>query len=271
MITPTQTFDWNDTAIAWGTAGSGPPIVLVHGTPFSSHVWHRVAPELAREHTLYFYDLPGYGRSTKRDGQDVSLGIQNEALAAMLAFWKLDRPKVIAHDFGGATALRAHLIDGRDYDRLLLIDPVAVRPWGSPFVQHVRRHEAAFAGVPDYIQVAILKAYVSGAAARPLSDSELEPYVAPLTGPVGQPAFYRQIAQMDQRFTDEVEPLYGELRCPVALLWGEDDRWISPQSGQRLAAMLPDCALTLVPGSGHLMQEDRPEAVVAAALRFFAG
>ncbi|MER8691640.1 alpha/beta hydrolase [Mesorhizobium opportunistum] len=271
MITPTQTFDWNDTAIAWGTAGSGPPIVLVHGTPFSSHVWHRVAPELAREHTLYFYDLPGYGRSTKRDGQDVSLGIQNEALAAMLAFWKLDRPNVIAHDFGGATALRAHLIDGRDYDRLLLIDPVALRPWGSPFVQHVRRHEAAFSGMPDYIQLAILKAYASGAAARPLSDSELEPYIAPWTGPVGQPAFYRQIAQMDQRFTDEVELLYGELRCPVALLWGEDDRWISPQSGQRLAAMLPDCALTLVPGSGHLMQEDRPEAVVAAALRFFAG
>lgn len=152
MISPTQKFDWNGTRIAWGTVGSGPPIVLVHGTPFSSHVWHRVAPELARDHTLHFYDLPGYGRSDKREGQDVSLGIQNGALAAILGFWKLERPKVIAHDFGGATALRAHLIDGCNYERLLLIDPVAVRPWGSPFVQHVRQHEAAFAGVPDYIQ-----------------------------------------------------------------------------------------------------------------------
>ena len=271
MISPTQKFDWNGTSIAWGTAGSGPPIVLVHGTPFSSHVWHRVAPELARDHTLYFYDLPGYGRSDKREGQDVSLGIQNRALAAMLGFWKLERPKVIAHDFGGATALRAHLIDGCNYERLLLIDPVAVRPWGSPFVQHVRQHEAAFAGVPDYIQAAILKAYVAGAAARSLSDSELEPYIAPWTGPIGQPAFYRQIAQMDQRFTDEIEPLYAEFRCPVALLWGEEDRWIPPGRGRKLAALLPDCALTLIAGSGHLMQEDAPEAIVAAALRFFAG
>ncbi|TRC95091.1 alpha/beta hydrolase [Mesorhizobium sp. WSM4303] len=270
MISLTRTFDWYGTGIAWGTTGSGSPLVLVHGTPFSSHVWHRVAPELARDYTLYFYDLPGYGRSEKREGQDVSLGIQNKALAAMLAFWKLDRPKVIAHDFGGATALRAHLIDGCDYERLLLIDPVAVRPWGSPFVQYVRQHEAAFAGMPDYIQAAILKAYIAGAAHRPLSDSDLGPYIAPWTGPVGQSAFYRQIAQMDQRYTDEIEPLFRTFRCPVSLLWGEEDRWISPRSGETLSAMLPDCALTLVPGSGHLMQEDAPEAIVAAALRFFA-
>jgi len=271
MISPTRIFDWNGTGIAWGTTGSGPPVVLVHGTPFSSHVWHRVAPELARDHTLYFYDLPGYGRSEQRSGQDVSLGIQNKALAAMVTFWRLKPPKAIAHDFGWATALRTHLIDGCDYDRLLLIDPVAVRPWGSPFVQHVRQHEAAFAGTPDYIQAAILKAYISGAAYRPLSDSELEPYIAPWMGPVGQPAFYRQIAQMDQCFTDEVEQRYREFRCPVSLLWGQEDHWISPDNGKTLAALLPDCALTLVPDSGHLMQEDAPETVVAAALRFFAG
>ncbi|RRH98030.1 alpha/beta hydrolase [Mesorhizobium tamadayense] len=271
MALPTETFDWNGTKIAWGSIGSGAPLVLVHGTPFSSHVWHRIAPALARNHTVYFYDLPGYGRSGKHPGQDVSLGIQNTALAVMLDFWRLGRTKVIAHDFGGATALRAHLIDGCDYERLLLIDPVAVRPWGSPFVQHVRQHETAFAGAPEYIHAAILKAYISGAAARPLSDDELEPYVAPWVGPVGQPAFYRQIAQMDQRFTDEIEGRYGEFRCPVTLLWGEEDRWIPAERGQKLAALLPDCSLDLIPRSGHLMQEDAPEAIVSAALRFFAG
>ncbi|TGV47458.1 alpha/beta fold hydrolase, partial [bacterium M00.F.Ca.ET.141.01.1.1] len=97
MILPTQRFDWNGTMIAWGSVGSGPAIVLVHGTPFSSHVWHRVVPELARDHTLYFYDLPGYGQSEKREGQDVSLGIQNKALAAMLDVLKLARANVIDH------------------------------------------------------------------------------------------------------------------------------------------------------------------------------
>ncbi len=266
---PTERFDWQGTNIAWGTIGSGSPLVLVHGTPFSSYVWHRIAPELAHRHTIYFYDLPGYGSSGKHDGQDVSLGIQNDAFAAMLAFWGLERPKVLAHDFGGATVLRAHLLNGCDYERLLLIDPVAIRPWGSPFVQHVRVNETAFAGVPDYIQRAIVKAYIAGAMFRALPDKEFEPYVEQWAGPVGQPAFYRQIAQMDLRYTDEVQDRYGDFRCPVMLLWGEEDRWIPPERGRQLAAMLPDCSFTIVPRSGHLMQEDAPEVIVSAALRFF--
>jgi pimeloyl-ACP methyl ester carboxylesterase len=267
---PTERFDWNGTRIAWGTRGSGSPLVLVHGTPFSSHVWHRIAPELAHRHTVHFYDLPGYGSSTKREGQDVSLGIQNDAFAAMLAFWGLQRPNVLAHDFGGATVLRAHLLNGCEYERLLLIDPVAVRPWGSPFVQHVRINEAAFAGVPAYIHLAILKAYIASAIVRPLTDAEFGPYLEQWTGPVGQPAFYRQITQMDLRYTDEVQGRYGKFRCPVKLLWGEEDRWIPSERGRELAAMLPDCDFTLVPGSGHLMQEDAPEVIVSAALRFFS-
>lgn len=270
MVVPTEHFEWNGSHIAWGTIGAGPPVVLVHGTPFSSHVWHRIAPELARDRKVYFYDLPGYGLSGKEASLDVSLAAQNAAFAAMLKFWNLDRPDVIAHDFGGATVLRAHLIDGCDYRRLLLFDPVAVRPWGSPFVQHVRQHEAAFAGVPDYIHSAILKAYISGAAARPLSDAELTPYLAPWLGEVGKAAFYRQIALMDQRFTDEVQGRYPMLRCPVALLWGEEDRWIPLECGRELADLLPGCALTPIPSAGHLMQEDAPEAIIAAALRFFA-
>jgi pimeloyl-ACP methyl ester carboxylesterase len=243
-------FDYDGQSVAYDVLGEGDPIVLVHGTPFSSYVWRNIVRELAR---------------------DVSLGVQNAVLAALLRYWSLERPKVIAHDFGGATALRAHLLDGCEYDKLLLFDPVAIRPWGSPFVQHVRKFEAAFAGVPDDIQRAILKAYIRGAISRPISDAELEPYIAPWIGPVGQPAFYRQLAQMDVKYTDEVQGEYGNIRCPVKLLWGTDDNWIPVERGHELAAMIPNCDYTEIPGCGHLMQEDSPEAIVAAAMRFFAG
>lgn len=267
----TKSFNFQGQSVSFDMVGEGKPVVLIHGTPFSSYVWRSIATELARDYKVYLFDLLGYGQSEKTKAQDVSLGVQNALLAALLRHWDLDRPKIIAHDFGGATALRAHLLDGCDYDKLLLVDPVAIRPWGSPFVQHVRHHEMAFAGVPDHLQRAILQAYIRGAVHRPLSDAELEPYLAPWLGPVGQPAFYRQIAQMETKYTDEIQDRFGEIRCPVKLLWGAEDQWISIECGRELARLIPDCEFTEIAGSGHLMHEDAPEAIIAAALRFFAG
>jgi pimeloyl-ACP methyl ester carboxylesterase len=137
-------------------------------------------------------------------------------------------------------------------------------------VQHVKNHEAAFAGVPDYLHRAILRAYIRGAISRPISDAELDPYLAPWLGPVGQAAFYRQIAQMDLKYTDEIQDRFDEIRCPVMLLWGTEDEWIPLERGQELAQMIPGAEFIEIPGSGHLMQEDAPEAIVSAALRFFS-
>jgi pimeloyl-ACP methyl ester carboxylesterase len=263
-----ESYTFRDQTVRFRVTGNGPPLVLVHGTPFSSYVWHRIAAHLAPIRTVYYYDLLGYGQSEQRDAQDVSLGIQNVLLAELLAHWQLKNPDVIAHDFGGATSLRAHLIDGCDYRSLTLIDPVAVAPWGSPFVRHVREHGAAFAGLPPYIHEAVVKAYVRGAIARDIPDEELAPYVTPWLGATGQAAFYRQIAQMDQRYTDEVEARYSQIRCPTQILWGEEDQWIPLERGRQLAAAIPEARFQAVPASGHLMQEDAPEAIVAAALRW---
>lgn len=253
-------------AIRWGRSGSGPPLVAIHGTPFSSQVWRRIVPHLTGHRTVHWFDLVGYGQSEMRDGQDVSLAVQNRVLAALFREWKLERPDVLAHDFGGATALRGHYLDGLRYASLTIFDAVALAPWGSPFVQHVRQHEAAFAGMPDYMHRALLAAYLRTAAHHPLSDEALEIYSAPWLGVVGQPAFYRQIAQMDQRFTDEIEGLYRRMDCPVTVLWGERDEWIPLEKGKALAGLISARPCVAIPDAGHLLQEDRPEAIVAAVL-----
>lgn len=263
-----EIFVFEGQRVRYGVMGDGEPLVMVHGTPFSSAVWRRIAPHLAPRRRIYYFDLLGYGRSEMRAGQDVSLGTQSRLFTALLDHWGVASPDVVAHDFGGCTVLRTCLLDGRQYRSLTLIDPVALSPWGSPFVQHVRSYEAAFSGLPAYIHEAILPAYISGAAFRPLSEADLHRYVEPWLGDVGQAAFYRQIAQMDRRYTDEIESRYGELRCPVMILWGEEDGWIPVERGRELAARIPNATLRCVPGAGHLVQEDAPEAIVAALLGF---
>lgn len=254
--------------VRYRVMGEGPPVVFVHGTPFSSYVWHRIVPYLTGNHQVFVFDLLGYGQSEMRDGQDVSLGVQNGLLAELLLYWQLTRPDIVAHDFGGATALRAHLLNGCEFRSLTLIDPVAVAPWGSPFVQHVRSHQAAFQGLPAYIHEAIVPAYVRGAIRRTIPDDELMPYARPWLGEQGQAAFYRQIAQMDQRYTDEIEPRLVEVRCPTLVLWGEDDAWIPIQRGQDLSTRIPSARFRSIAHAGHLVQEDAPEAIVAALLEF---
>ncbi len=248
--------------IAFDVMGTGPPLVIVHGTPFSSFVWRAFARALAETHTVHLYDLLGYGASEQPDG-DVSLGVQPRVLAHLLEHWQLDQPTVLAHDFGGTTSLRAHLLHACDYRALLVVDPVAVAPWGSPFVHHVRTYFEAFATVPDYIHSGILDAYIQDAAHNPLSPQTLGALKAPWQGETGQPAFYRQIAQMDPRYTDEIEPLYATMRCPVHIFWGEEDTWIPIERGEALHSLIPGSSFTRIPGAGHLVQEDQPERLLS--------
>ncbi|MGF9566539.1 alpha/beta hydrolase [Neorhizobium sp. JUb45] len=261
----TTTIDGN--AVKWGRIGNGPALVAIHGTPFCSQVWRKIIPHVADRRTVFYFDLVGYGQSEMRDGQDVSLAVQNSVLCTLFREWGLERPDVLAHDFGCATALRAYFLDGLRYSSLTIFDAVALAPWGSPFVQHVKSHEAAFAGMPDYMHRALLKAYLQTSAHYPLSEEALHVYSQPWTGAVGQAAFYRQIAQMDQRYTDEIEPLYQKLDCPVSMLWGENDQWIPHEKGTELAGLISDGSIEMLTACGHLVQEDRPEAIVAALLK----
>ena len=252
---------WEGRTIACGRAGTGPPVVVCHGTPWSSVVWSRYADALADSFTVHAWDMPGYGRSSKDPRHPVDFGAQAEAFAAVLAHWGLERPHVLAHDFGGAVSLRATLTGGVSYASLLLVDVVAIPPSGSPFFRFVADRPDALDALPPYIHEAVVRAYIQGASQRGLPADDLDALVAPWITEAGQPAFYRQIAQYDERFLVENERRLGELSLPVRVVWGADDRWIPPQTGRRLAQLIPGADYVEVPGAGHLIHYDAPVAL----------
>jgi pimeloyl-ACP methyl ester carboxylesterase len=133
---------------------------------------------LAGRHSVFVWDMLGYGQSDKPDG-DVSLAVQDELLVALIECWKLDRPHLVAHDFGGAVALRARLLRGMRMRSLALIDAVAVRPWGSPFFRLVQQHAEVFAALPPNLHEALLREYISSASADGLRSETLDELVAP--------------------------------------------------------------------------------------------
>ena len=71
---------------------------------------------------------------------------------------------------------------------------------------------------------------------------------------------------MDQKFTDEIADALPDIDCPTTVLWGERDGWLPVAQGERLAGLISDRPLIRIPDAGHLVQEDAPEAIVAAML-----
>lgn len=185
--------------VRWATLGEGradtPAVVLLHGTPFSSYVWRGVARALAARHRVFVWDMPGYGASQKRAGQDVSLAAQARVFTELLAHWGLAaeaaRPAVVAHDFGGCAALRAHLLHGARYARLALVDPVALAPWGSPTYRLLAAHPDVFGQLPPDLHRALVGEYVSSASHPGLHPAVLDRLVEPWCTDEGRPAFYR--------------------------------------------------------------------------------
>jgi pimeloyl-ACP methyl ester carboxylesterase len=266
----TRSFDSTSGEVRWDRLGQPgrPPVVLLHGTPFSSYVWRAVARSLARHHQVFVWDMPGYGTSEKAAGQDVSPAAQGRVFTELLSHWGLEEPLVVAHDFGGTVALRAHLLHGARYRALALVDPVAPAPWGSPFFRLVGEHSDVFEQLPPALHRALVREYVGSASSPGLHPAVLDRLVEPwLDGP-GQAAFYRQIAQADQRYTDEIQGRYGGIGIPTLICWGEDDTWIPVAKGRELAALIPGSRFEPIAGAGHLVQEDAPAELTAALIAF---
>ncbi len=266
----TEELSWRGRTVRCGRLGSGPDVVLCHGTPWSSDLWRPCAEALAPYFTVHLWDMPGFGRSSKHPEHPVSLDVQGELFADLLDTRGLTSPHVVAHDIGGAVALRAHLLHGAAYRSMALVDVVALAPWGSDFFRLVREHSDVLAALPGAVHRGALRAYVAGASHAGLAPDALEMLVAPWTGEEGQAAFYRQIAQADEAHTDEIEPRYPDLDLPVLVVWGEEDRWIPVDRAHRLHDLIPDSRLRVIEGAGHLVQLDRPEALTATLTRWLS-
>ncbi|MEN0139729.1 MAG: alpha/beta hydrolase [Rhodococcus sp. (in: high G+C Gram-positive bacteria)] len=263
-----RTFEWRGRSVAWDRFGNGPAVVMCHGTPWSSQLWWPFAHALAAEFSVYLWDMPGYGQSSMDGAHDVDLGVQGELLTDLLRHWNLEAPHVVAHDYGGAVSLRAHLVHGARYASLALIDVVALRPWGSDYFRLVADNADVFAAQPASVHRGALEAYIAGASHHGLTPAQMAVLTTPWLSEQGQVAFYRQIAQADERFTDEIQDRYASIDLPVAVVWGRDDAWIPVDRAEELARLIPGATLEVIDGAGHLIQFDAPVELAVSLHRW---
>lgn len=282
-------WDIKYTLLSSSTLSASPPqtLVFVHGTPWSSAVFSPLATALLATTpnlTIILYDLPGYGQSQtlssltpgpKGFPGSTSVKAQASALAALLAHLSLDgkdgntAPAVLAHDIAGTIALRAHLLHGCEFSRLMLLDTNVVLPWGDGFYKLAREQHGVFTQLPGHVHEAVVRAVVRSASVRVggLGEEWEDVLVAPWVGGTeAQESFVRQIAQADDGDVAEMFEggLYGSVRCQVTALWGDGDSWIPREKMERLCELIGERLekpLVVVEGAGHLLMLDQPERV----------
>ncbi len=255
--------------VAFDVFGQGPPVVLVHGTPSWSYLWRNVAPELADQFTVHVFDLLGYGDSEPK-GQDVSIEAQSRVLTELIGRWGLDAPAIAGHDIGGAIVLRSHLLDEVPYSLIALVDAVVLRPWITPTTRHIQAHLDVYQTMPTHIYERVVAAHIGTAVHRPIDEETFAAYFTRWRGENGQAAYLQKVAQFDERYTNEFEPLLSSMQTPVRIVWGEQDVWLNPAFAWRLHELLPNSDLKLIPEAGHFVMEDAPQEVARELRNFFA-
>jgi len=255
--------------IAWDVFGTGPPIVLVHGTPTWSYLWRNVAPALAQDFTVYVFDLPGYGDSPPPADGGVSIATHSLTLVELLDYWELEAPAAAGHDIGGAIVLRTHLLHERPLRLLALIDSVVLAPWITPTTRHIQAHIEVYRTMPSHIFDQVTGAHLRTAVLGDLDDDVFEAYHGRWRGAEGQAAYLEKVAGFDEQHTRELEPLLATIRVPVLVLWGAEDAWLDPALARRLGDLIPGATVRLIAGAGHLAMEDAPAQVTQSLVDFF--
>ncbi|MFZ5963860.1 alpha/beta fold hydrolase [Thalassococcus sp. BH17M4-6] len=115
----------NGQSICYGIAGSGPPLLMLHGFPQTRAMWMRIAPMLARDFTVVTADLRGYGDSSKPQTMpDMSFRVMAQDMKALMQQLGFERFHLAGHDRGARTAHRLALDAPDTIDSLTLMDIV---------------------------------------------------------------------------------------------------------------------------------------------------
>ncbi len=246
-------------------AGTGPPVVLLHGAMGAGVTWHPVIGALAEHFCVIAPDVVGHGES-----DDAPVPADRLCLAAWLAHFMdaigVERGHVVGHSMGGAIALRFALDYPTRLDRLAAVDaaglairvPVSVALaflWFGLFPSRAASLRLARLAVYDITNIdLIMGEYLMQVLARP-----------------GR----RSLRSLVRRHRGAAMPLTREelagITTPTLLIWGADDRFFDVGVGRAAADRIPGAQLHVIPRAGHVPFFDQPAEFNAVLIRFLRG
>lgn len=243
-----------------------PAVLLLHGFGASLHTWDAWARTLDTRYRVIRFDLPAAGLTGPDPAGDHSDERALQVIVSLMDTLAVPRAHLVGHSMGGRLAWRLAAEQPARVDRLVLVAPDG---FASPGFEYGRAPEVPMLArlLPWTLPRPLLRAGMASAWADPaaLSDATVDRYHDLMRSPGVRQAL---IARMAQIVPQPPGPWLRRIEAPVLLVWGERDAMIPPAHAADYQRELPRSRLVLLPGVGHLPQEEAPEASVAAVDAF---
>lgn len=264
--------------IHYKNAGSGAPaFVLLHGFGASLFSWREVMGPISRLGSVLAFDRPAFGlteRPLEWDGPNpYAPAAQVETTIAMLDLMGAEQAILVGHSAGGTISMLAALRYPERVRALVLVDPAVYAGGGAPgwikpllgTPQLRRIGPVLVRGIGERGESIIRTAWHDPDKITP---PIIEGYRKPLRAHDWDRALWELTLASEQ---SRLAGRLGELKLPVLVITGDDDRIVPTADSIRLAGELPNATLVVVPNCGHLPHEECPEEFMRAVREFVAG
>jgi pimeloyl-ACP methyl ester carboxylesterase len=253
-------------------AGDGPAVVLLHGQPGSHRDWRRVTKRLSRTHRVFAVDRAGYGDASRE--QPGGFADNADELVRLLDEHGIDRATVVGHSWGGGAALSFAQRHPERVAALVLVAAAGTSDAlsaGDAFLGLPVVGPLVALGMIRYVAPRFAGTWLrmSGSRLSPAHSAESAAEVRTWRRRPPWRAFLAEQRAMLREAPGLGEHL-GDVTAPTTVVIGERDRVVRPHVGESLAAAIPGSHIRRVPGAGHLLPLEHPDALtdaIRAALR----
>jgi pimeloyl-ACP methyl ester carboxylesterase len=212
-------------------AGSGQPVVLLHGLWNSSRIWQDTLETFSTSYQLYAPDLPGHGQSPPR------FPWRLREVAALLGTWmrslEMAPATVVGHSMGGALAMLLAATEPKLVQRLVLVNAVGL-PFRRPFLRTLTSAGMNFANQQNI-------RYTSRYGGRGHRLQPLATWQA-----------------LNEIMTCDLRPDLSAIACPTLIIWGMRDPLLPTQVAVMLQGWIQGAELVLLPNVRHQPQRQAP-------------
>ncbi len=243
-------------------AGSGEPVLLLHGWPTSSFLWRNVIGPIAENNRVIALDLPGFGRSAKPLDASYSFHFYSRILGGFLDAIGVEATSLVVHDLGGPVGLYWACQNPQRLRRLALLNTLVYprMSWAVMLfvaacrIPGLRSLIASPWGLKNAMRIGVT-------TERGVSQEVVRGVQAPFETSDARRALLKAGSGLHPDGFKEIARLLPSLHVPVRAIYGECDRILPDVADtmRQVARDLPQTEVTALPECGHFLQEDRPE------------